>query len=104
MPRTKAPEAAGARKGSTTAKILALMERPGGAASKELMKATEWQLDSARGFLSGVLAKKMGLKRSMPSRAQRVPEGSLQRSRWSSKADSLPKGPLPRDARLLLTS
>ena len=50
-----------ARDGSKTAKILDLLKRPGGASSKELMKATGWLPHSVRGFLSGTVGKKMGL-------------------------------------------
>jgi len=67
-PAKKAPKAAkgekkggAARDGSKAAKILDLLKRPGGATSKELMKATGWQPHSIRGFLSGTIGKKMGL-------------------------------------------
>ena len=50
-----------ARGGSKAATILELLKRPGGATSKELMKATGWQPHSVRGCLSGTIRKKMGL-------------------------------------------
>jgi hypothetical protein len=58
----KAPKANGVREGSKTAIVLDLLKRAGGVTSKELMETTGWQPHSVRGFLSGTIGKKMGLK------------------------------------------
>jgi hypothetical protein len=50
-----------AHAGSKKDKVLALLKRRQGATLKELMKATGWQAHSVRGFLSGTIAKRMGL-------------------------------------------
>jgi len=57
--RTKPPAAA--RRGTKTAKILAMLRRPTGASLPEIRKAAGWQAHSVRGFLSGAVKKKMGL-------------------------------------------
>ena len=69
-PKAKAPKkapkgamkATGARDGSKTSKVLDLLKRAHGVTLKELMKATGWQPHSVRGFLSGAIRKKMGMR------------------------------------------
>ena len=57
----KAKKAGATRDGSKAAKIIDLLNRPDGATLTEIMKVSNWQAHSVRGFISGTLNKKMGL-------------------------------------------
>src|SRR5216684_8149881 len=67
----RAKKAVTARRGSKTAKILALLKRPGGASLQQLQKATGWQAHSVRGFLSGTLARRFGQAAGRPAHLPR---------------------------------
>jgi hypothetical protein len=69
-----------AREGSKKARILALLQQAKGATLDEIMRATGWQAHSVRGFISGNLGKRMGLKvnstrRSGGERSYRILRG-----------------------------
>jgi uncharacterized protein DUF3489 len=51
-----------AREGSKKAEVVDLMRRPKGVMLAEIMKKTGWQAHTVRGFVSGTLIKKLGLK------------------------------------------
>ena len=51
-----------AREGSKKAIVLDLIGRKEGATLQDIMAATNWLAHSVRGFISGALTKKMGLK------------------------------------------
>lgn len=64
--KTAIPSAEKASTNGSTKKdnVIALLMLKGGASIDELIKATGWQAHSVRGFLSGTIGKKLGLKLS----------------------------------------
>jgi hypothetical protein len=57
----KQPKAEASARNTKQDRILSLLNQRNGASISELMRATDWQQHSVRGFLAGTVKKKLGL-------------------------------------------
>jgi hypothetical protein len=67
------------RPGTKHSRIVALLRTPAGATIAAMMTATDWQQHSVRGFLAGVVRKKLGLnlisEQTEKGRVYRIKDG-----------------------------
>jgi hypothetical protein len=81
-----APASSGSAAGTETkhARIIAMLRTPAGATIASLVTATEWQQHSVRGFLAGVVRKKLRLnlvsEKTDKGRVYRIRDGKPSRA------------------------
>jgi len=79
QPGTADPRGKKAEPGSKQSRVIAMLQSPAGATIAAMMQATGWQQHSVRGFLAGVVRKrlklKLGSKKVDGTRVYRVASG-----------------------------
>lgn len=74
----------GGRAGSKQSRVITMLQSPTGATIAAMMKATDWQQHSVRGFLAGVVRKRLKLKlESRKVDGVRIYQIARNAGRWS---------------------